>query len=146
MSMPHESWLPAVTARPGLTNNTVPVLAQPRRGSWRPIRRRAWWCPTWWLLGWASGSPSAPGPPYASSTLRLWNTYRTSTSQHRCITLYLVRSYYWAFYFWGRPLGWLRSFVFNNFLWNSLLFVLNQSLDRHPNLFETCFQSHLVII
>lgn len=100
-----------MTARPALTNNSVPVLAQSCRGSWRPIRRRAWWCPTWWWLGWASGSPSAPGPPYASSTLRLWNTYRTSTSQRRCITLCLVRSCYWAFYIWEQPLGLLGSFV-----------------------------------
>ncbi|KAI4804796.1 hypothetical protein KUCAC02_026411 [Chaenocephalus aceratus] len=45
-------------------------------------RRRAWWCPTWWWPGSASGSPPAPAPLCASSTPRPWSTCRTLTSPH----------------------------------------------------------------
>lgn len=61
------------------------------RGSWRSTRRRAWWCPTWWWRGWASGSPSAPVPLCAFSTPRRWSTCRTLTSPHLSTTRYLVR-------------------------------------------------------
>lgn len=114
-------------------------LSQPRRGSWRPIRRRAWWCPTWWLLEWASGSPSAPGPLYAFSTPRLWNTYRTSTSQHQYTTLCLVRHRN-AFVLLCPSVAVSSITTFCDIL---LFLILNRHLDSHANLFETCFLSHL---
>lgn len=65
-----------------------PVLST--RDSWRPIRKREWWCPTWWWPGWASGSPSARAPLCVFSTQRPWSTCRTSISQHLCIIHCLV--------------------------------------------------------
>lgn len=65
-----------------------PVLST--RDSWRPIRKREWWCPTWWWPGWASGSPSARAPLCVFSTQRPWSTCRTSISQHPCIIHCLV--------------------------------------------------------
>lgn len=56
------------------------------RASWRPTRRRAWWCPTWLLLVWVSGWPSRPAAPFASSTRRHCSTFRTSTWPHPSTT------------------------------------------------------------
>lgn len=68
-----------------------PAVSLVSRGSWRPTRRRAWSCPTWWWLEWASGSPSALAPRCVSSTQRPWSTCRTLTSPRLSITSWPVR-------------------------------------------------------